>query len=155
MSFGRCFCGAFVCFRICCNKEHLAIFYLSNKQRHGGRVKCLRRSSRVFARKPGLKNGKEAIFEALSGVPLPLHCRGSTALTQRQRLRRPSNPCRAWGCKSFLLYHFTLWLIRPSVPVRTAPVWNFVARTRVSAFRPFLWTCTVSKASHSYTAAFD
>ena len=43
-------------------KEHLAIFYLSNKQRHGGRVKCLRRSSRFFARKPGLKNGKEAIF---------------------------------------------------------------------------------------------
>ncbi|MBR6143702.1 MAG: hypothetical protein IKQ23_05400, partial [Treponema sp.] len=47
----------------------LAIFYLSNKQRHGGRVKCLRRSSRVFARKPGHKNGKEAIFVALSGVP--------------------------------------------------------------------------------------
>jgi hypothetical protein len=43
-------------------KEHLAIFYLSNKQRHGGRVKCLRRSSRFSARKPGLKNGKEAIF---------------------------------------------------------------------------------------------
>ena len=99
-------CGAFVCIRICCNKEHLAIFYLSNKQRRGGRVKCLRRSSRVFARKPGLKNGKEAIFEALSGVPLPLHCRGSTALTQRQRLRRPSNPCRAWGCKSLLALPF-------------------------------------------------
>ena len=78
-------------------KEHLAIFYLSNKQRHGGRVKCLRRSSRVFARKPGLKNGKEAIFVGFPGfrgsLPAPL------LHFVPQRLRRPSNPCRACICK--------------------------------------------------------
>ena len=80
-------------------KEHLAIFYLSNKQRHGGRVKCLRRSSRVFARKPGLKNGKEAIFVGFPGfrgsLPAPL------LHFVPQRLRRPSNPGRACICKHF------------------------------------------------------
>ena len=64
-------------------------------------------------------------------------------------------PAVLGDAKACLLCHFTLWLIRPSVPVRTAPAWNFVARTRVSAFRLCSGTCTVSKASHSYTAAFD
>ena len=71
-------------------KRHL--FFLANKQRHGGRVKCLRKNLRVF-RKPGHKNGKEAIFVALYRVPAP----ASIAWVRQahppwQRLRRPSNP---------------------------------------------------------------
>ncbi|MBQ5433695.1 MAG: hypothetical protein IIU30_09655, partial [Treponema sp.] len=61
------YCGAFICATKVPPKKVFPFF--QNKQRQGRRVKSLHNSPRVFARKPVIKNGKEAIFYGLSGVP--------------------------------------------------------------------------------------
>ena len=68
----------------------------------------------VFDRKLVRKNGREAIFEGLSGVPWdPTH----SIPALRERLRRPSNPCRACTAKGV----FELPIIfLSSAPVRVS-----------------------------------
>ncbi|MBQ2355901.1 MAG: hypothetical protein II397_08830, partial [Treponema sp.] len=94
-------------------KEHPAIF-AEHIAPWTARQFFAQMSSRVFFRKPVFKNGREAIFEGLSGVPWdPTH----SIPALRERLRRPSNPCRACTAKGV----FELPIIfLSSAPVRVS-----------------------------------
>ena len=47
----------------------MPFFTKANKERQGWRVVCLQKSMRVLEENAVVKNGKEAIFYGLSGVP--------------------------------------------------------------------------------------
>jgi hypothetical protein len=83
-------------------KEHLVIFSfcITNSTMEGASNLC-GKTWQVLVRELVGKNAKEAICVGFPGfranrAPLP----GFDKLTQRQRLRRPSNPCRAWWGKN-------------------------------------------------------
>ncbi|MBQ5570360.1 MAG: hypothetical protein IIT45_07940, partial [Treponema sp.] len=57
---------------------------------------------RVFAENAIVKNGKEAIFYGLSGVPLSLHSCGTAAPPLQSRVGHLKKSLRSWRLKGVL-----------------------------------------------------